>query len=128
MQAEDSFAMTGVSLDMANLVPGLLNIKVDKNVARSEYDIWAETDDRLSFSANVLSDGTLRLLALASIRNDAQFQGVLCLEEPENGVHPLHLKNMAYLLREMATSFNKPLPGRSTFTANLNHHSFCRID
>ncbi|MEO8954574.1 MAG: AAA family ATPase [Ktedonobacteraceae bacterium] len=111
MQAEDSFAMTGVSLDMANLVPGLLNIKVDKNVARSEYDIWAETDDEITFSANVLSDGTLRLLALASIRNDAQFQGVLCLEEPENGVHPLHLKNMAYLLREMATNYNNPLPG-----------------
>ncbi len=111
MQAEDSFAMTGVSLDMTNLVPGILNIKVDKNVARGEYDIWVETDDELTFSANVLSDGTLRLLALASIRNDARFQGVLCLEEPENGVHPLHLKNMAHLLREMATNFNNPLPG-----------------
>ncbi len=111
MQAEDSFAMTGVSLDMANLVPGILTIKVDKNVARGEYDILVETDDELTFSANVLSDGTLRLLALASIRNDAQFQGVLCLEEPENGVHPLHLKSMAHLLREMATVFNNPLPG-----------------
>lgn len=111
MQAEDSFAMTGVSLDMTNLVPGILNIKVGKNIARGEYDIWVETDDELTFSANVLSDGTLRLLALASIRNDAQFQGVLCLEEPENGVHPLHLNNMAQLLREMATNFNNPLSG-----------------
>lgn len=109
MQTEDAFAMTGVSLDMANLVPGILNIKTEKNVAQAEYDVLAETDDGLSLSANNLSDGTLRLLALATLRNDAQLHGVLCLEEPENGVHPLHLKNMARLLREMATDFNNPL-------------------
>lgn len=109
MQTEDAFAMTGVSLDMANLVPGILNIKTEKNVAQAEYDVLAETDDGLSLSANNLSDGTLRLLALATLRNDAQLHGVLCLEEPENGVHPLHLKNTARLLREMATDFNNPL-------------------
>jgi len=50
----------------------------------------------------------LRLLALATIKNDLQFQGTLCLEEPENGVHPQRLRNLAQLLRKMATNFNDP--------------------
>ncbi len=106
MQIEDEFAFHCVSLDMANLVPGILKIRLEKKQASNEYEIWAETTDQRTISVQALSDGTLRLLALAAIKNDQQFHGVLCLEEPENGVDPLHLKNMAHLLREMATDFN----------------------
>ncbi len=106
IQSQDEFTLTDISRDMANLVPGILKIRVEKNSASNEYSIWAETTDRQSLSAQVLSDGTLRLLALAAIRNFPRFYTVLCLEEPENGVHPLHLENMARLLREMATDFN----------------------
>src|SRR6266568_6287780 len=106
MQAEDKFALTDVSRDMANLVPGILKIKVEQDKPSDKYLIYAETSDQRNFSAMVLSDGTLRLLALATLRNDPQFHGVLCLEEPENGVDPLHMKNMVRLLREMATDFN----------------------
>jgi len=108
MQLEDKFALTDVSRDMANLVPGILKIRVEQDKPSDEYVIYAETSDQRSFSSQVLSDGTLRLLALATLRNDPQFHGVLCLEEPENGVHPLLLKNMARVLREMATDFNDP--------------------
>jgi predicted ATPase len=108
MQAEDEFALTDVSRTMANLVPGILKIRVEQNQASNKYEIWASTSDQLTFSAQVLSDGTLRLLALAALSNDTQFHGVLCLEEPENGVEPLHLRNMARILREMATDFNDP--------------------
>src|SRR6266487_5245176 len=106
MQAEDKFALTDVSRDMANLVPGILKIKVEQDKQSDKYLIYAETSDQRSFSSQVLSDGTLRLLALAAIKNDPQFQGTLCLEEPENGVDPLLLKNTAQVLREMATDFN----------------------
>ena len=106
MQAEDKFALTDVSRDMANLVPGIIKIRVEQDKPSDKYVIYAETSDRRSFSSQVLSDGTLRLLVLAALRNDPQFHGVLCLEEPENGVHPLLLRNMARVLREMATDFN----------------------
>ncbi|MCU0502099.1 MAG: hypothetical protein MUC51_10095 [Anaerolineae bacterium] len=33
----------------------------------------------------------LRLLALVTLKNDLQHRGVLCFEDPENGVHPFHL-------------------------------------
>jgi predicted ATPase len=105
MQTEDKFALTGVSLDMTNLVPGIIKVKVVKDKPTDKYLIWVEIDDKRTFSAEVLSDGTLRLLALAAVRNDPQLHGILCLEEPENGVHPLRLKKLADLLREMATDF-----------------------
>ena len=108
VQSQDEFTLTDISRDMANLVPGILKIRVEKNAASNEYYVRAETVDQQALSAQVLSDGTLRLLALAAIRNFPHFYSVLCLEEPENGVHPLHLENMARLLREMATDFNDP--------------------
>lgn len=108
IQAEDKSAFHFISLDMASLVPDILRIKVEQDKPSDKYVIYAETADHRSFSAGVLSDGTLRLLALATLANDPQFRGLLCLEEPENGIDPLHLKNMARLLSEMATDFNDP--------------------
>ncbi len=108
IRAQDPFAFHCVWLDLANLVPGILDIELDEDEARNQYIIRAKTDEQRSFSSQVLSDGTLRLLALATLRNDPQFHGVLCLEEPENGVHPSRLKNMVRLLRETATDFSDP--------------------
>ncbi len=108
IQQQDEMAFHFISMDMANLLSGILNIRVEKNVANNEYSVWADTADQRSFSAQVLSDGTLRLLALATLRNDPQFRGVLCIEEPDNGVEPLYLQRMARLLHEMATDLNDP--------------------
>ena len=106
IEKEDKFALTDISRDMANLVPGIVSIRLEQDKPGDKYVINAETADGRSFSSQVLSDGTLRLLALATLGNDPQFHGILCLEEPENGVHPFGLKNMARLLREMATDFD----------------------
>jgi predicted ATPase len=103
MQKEDRFALGYVSRDMANLVPGILKIRIERDKIGDRYMIYAEMTDKRVFSSQVLSDGTLRLLALATLKNDPQFHGILCLEEPENGVSPLHMETMARLLRKMAT-------------------------
>jgi predicted ATPase len=106
LQAEDEHSLIDISRDMANLVPGFHRVKVEKDDARGNYEIVVETVDEHTQPAQVLSDGTLRLLAIAAIRNDPHYHGILCLEEPENGVHPLHLHEMARILREMATDFH----------------------
>jgi len=106
MQAQDSFTLNDVSLDLANLVPGILKIEIDNDQERRRYIIRAITQDNRSFSSRVLSDGTLRMLALATLRNDPENQGVLCFEEPENGVHPFRLKKLVELLRGLASDFS----------------------
>lgn len=105
MQAEEPFSLNDVSSDLANLVPGVIKVELDKDQARNQYIIKVIMQDGSSFTSRVLSDGTLRMLALATLKNDSQHRGVLCFEEPENGVHPFRLKNIAHLLRELATNF-----------------------
>jgi predicted ATPase len=106
MQAEEPFSLTDVSTDLANLVPGVLKVEVEKDQARNQYIVKATMQDQTTFSSRVLSDGTLRMLALATLKNDPQHKGVLCFEEPENGVHPFRLKNIAMLLCQLATDFH----------------------
>jgi len=108
MQTEDEFALTDISRDMANLVPGIIRIRLDKNEAQGEYNVYAHTSDQRNFSARVLSDGSLRLLAVAVLSNDPHFRGTLCLEEPDEGIHAIHLQSMTRLLREMTTDFADP--------------------
>ncbi len=108
MLVEDKFALSGISRDLANLVPDLITIELKKDEVRNEYIIWAKYQDGRSFSSQVLSDGTLQLLALVTLKNDPQFSGVLCFEEPENGVHPSYLTGIAHLLRGLTTDFNDP--------------------
>jgi hypothetical protein len=48
------------------------------------------------------SDGTLRFLALALMEADPEETGVMCLEEPENGVHPSRIEAMLSLLQDIA--------------------------
>ena len=53
-----------------------------------------------------LSDGTLRYIALVLMLVDIQDRAVLCIEEPENGIHPSRVPNLAELLRDYAVDVN----------------------
>jgi hypothetical protein len=52
----------------------------------------------------VVSDGTLRVLALLTLLHDPRHRGLICFEEPENGVHPARLKPLVRRLKEMASA------------------------
>jgi predicted ATPase len=108
IKAEDPLAFQFISHDITSLVSDVLSVDVEKYDAIGEYGIRVTTSDKRTFTAQALSDGTLRLLALATLRNDPQFQGTICIEEPENGVQPLYLKQFARLLHDMATDFVDP--------------------
>lgn len=105
LSRQDEFALTDVSRDMANLVSGVLNIEVKAIPEREIFIVEVEMQDGQRFSSRVLSDGTLRLLTLVTLKNDSQYRGVLCLEEPENGVHPFRLRQMIETLEALSTNF-----------------------
>jgi predicted ATPase len=73
--------------------------------SKEQYVLISISQDGRKFSSQVLSEGTLRILALLVFKLDIQHKGVLCFEEPENGIHPFRLENMSTLLRELATNF-----------------------
>ena len=59
--------------------------------------------DRQPFSSRVVSDGTLRVLALLTLMHDPRQRGLVCFEELENGVHPFRLKSLIARLRDLVT-------------------------
>ncbi len=61
-------------------------------------------DDRV-FTSNVLSEGTLRIIALVSLMFDDRHRGLICFEEPENGIHPHRMEKIMRLLKGLSTQF-----------------------
>jgi len=63
-------------------------------------------------------------LALAILELDPEAQGLLCLEEPENGIHPERIPAMLELLQDIATDVNEPIgPDNPLRQVIINTHS-----
>lgn len=128
LQAISPYILTDISRDLAAMVPGIVSLDLEEDIARNRYIIWANMQDGRKFSSRVLSDGTLRLLALLTFKNDPEYRGVLCFEEPENGIHPHRLRTMLRVLQDMTTTFDSP-PNDEPFAQEplrqllLNTHS-----
>ncbi|HAI69402.1 MAG TPA: hypothetical protein DCM38_08200 [Gammaproteobacteria bacterium] len=96
-------ALVDIRADLVHLIPGIVDIRIEKDSPRREYRIEIVMHEGTAYSSNVVSDGTLRILALLTQFNDPQHQGLVCFEEPENGIHPQRLKSMIQRLRELVT-------------------------
>ncbi len=95
--------LTDLSADLAHLVPGITGIHIREDDAERQWQILIRTRTTGDYSSRVASDGTLRLLALLTALNDPRFGGVICFEEPENGVHPGRIKPLIELLRGLVS-------------------------
>ncbi|WP_454764947.1 AAA family ATPase [Cupriavidus campinensis] len=91
---------------LSELIPDVGKIDVDIDEKRQLRTLILETRDGLRYQARSLSDGTLRFLALAIIGEDRESGRVICLEEPENGIHPARIPAMMRLLKEMVVDTN----------------------
>lgn len=88
---------------LKELVNEVDEIDVDKDDKRDLLTLQIRFKDGLVLPAQSLSDGTLRFLGLAIIKEDSKSSGLICLEEPENGINPIKIEEMVKLLEEMAT-------------------------
>lgn len=93
-------AIADISADLAMLIPQVRSVRVLDDPKSREYAFDVEVRDGISFSSRVISDGTIRLLALLAVIDDPNRQGILCFEEPENGVHEGRIPDLIKLLRE----------------------------
>jgi predicted ATPase len=110
----DAGAIAGVVKDMKGLIPAINTITTRPIPDRGEVVVEVETQDKSKFSSRVLSDGTLRLLTLVSLKNNPAHRGVLCFEEPENGVQPLRLKQILDVLIALSTNIADETPGEDS--------------
>lgn len=84
-------------------------VRVDRDDQRQLLTIEVQGRDRTPLPARSLSDGTLRFLALAVLELDPETRGLICLEEPENGIHPDRIPAMLRLLQDIATGVDSPI-------------------
>ena len=71
-----------------------------------------------------LSDGTLRFLALSVLELDPKATGLICVEEPENSIHPSRIPLILRLLQDIATDVTLPSgPDNSLCQVIVNTHS-----
>ena len=109
---------------LADLIDDVRSVSIERDEKRELFTLSVAGRDKTPHAARSLSDGTLRFLALAVLEQDPEVQGVLCLEEPENGLHPARIPAMIKLLQDIATDATEPAsPDNPLRQVIVNTHS-----
>ena len=113
--------LSDIAAELASLIPSVSRLVAQNDPTQRQYSFSVQLTGDLTFSSRVISDGTLRLLALLTILNDPGRRGTLCFEEPENGVHEGRVPMLVEFLRNAANiSADPEVP---SFQILLNTHS-----
>lgn len=91
-----------VASRLVELIPGVTSVDVDSDEVRQQRTVQVTMQGKQRYSASSLSDGTLRFLALSVLASDPKATGLTCMEEPENGIHPLRIPEMLRLVRSLS--------------------------
>lgn len=100
---ESAALLSKVANRLSELVEDIQSVKVDVDSRRELLTLQIVDRSRTLHPARALSDGTLRFLALSILELDTSAHGLLCFEEPENGIHPERIPSMLRLLKDLAT-------------------------
>lgn len=104
----DEYNLKDISRRLNSFLPNFTEVNVYDDKANRQFIIKLRGEDGKEFSSRILSEGTLRLLALSILEFDDLHTSLLCFEEPENGIHPARIKAMAALLKDLSTDFTDP--------------------
>lgn len=120
----DELVYSQVANRLSELIEGVRSVSVDRDERRELLTLYLTDYDNTAHPAQALSDGTLRFLALAVLELDPETEGLLCLEEPENGIHPERIPAMIRLLQDIATDPEEPVgPDNPLRQVIVNTHS-----
>lgn len=101
LRAERRKHFDAVSRAVRSIVPSIESLSVDLDQRRGTLNLMIRQAG-VEYSSRVLSEGTLRVLALCTVALNPWSGSLLTLEEPENGVHPRRIELIARLLISLA--------------------------
>jgi predicted ATPase len=101
LRADHPKHFQAVSRTLRSIVPSVEELTVDLDKRRGTLDILIRQGG-VDYSSRIVSEGTLRVLALCAITVNPWGGSVVAFEEPENGVHPRRLELIAQLLLSLA--------------------------
>ena len=110
---------------LMELVPEVQQVELERDEVRQQLSVSVRMRGAgMSLGPRALSDGTLRFLALVTLSLDPNACEVLCMEEPENGMHPARIPNAVQLLRDFAVDAESPVDGENPLRQVIvNTHS-----
>ena len=86
---------TDASIEVEHLKEGRVGLRLAEN--------------GISFSARLISEGTLRLIGLLAAIHPKNPATMVAFEEPENGVHPVRLRIISEVLKNATQSYGKQI-------------------
>lgn len=109
---------------LADLVEDVSEVQVEEDPKRELRTLQVVDRRGTVHAARALSDGTLRFLALSILEQDPDSRGLLCFEEPENGINPKRIESMLKLLRDLAVDTSLEVgPDNPLRQVIINTHS-----
>lgn len=114
-----------IAAELSAIIPGVLAIDATRDDSRREFQVELTLRRGFHLPTALASDGTLRVLALLTALNDPKHGGVICFEEPENGVHPGRLRALIDHLTQLVTDPSSTVVDEPSPLAQLlmNSHS-----
>lgn len=101
LRAENPKYFEAIKRTLRSLIPNVEDLSVDLDKRRGSLDIQIRQGG-MDFSSRIVSEGTLRVLALCTIAVNPWSGSLLAFEEPENGVHPRRIELIVDLLTSLA--------------------------
>ena len=101
MEREHPATFEAMNRALRAVLPSIERVGVSSITDTGQLRLYV-IENGVRFEASLLSEGTLRILALIGITNSPAPASVVGYEEPENGVHPARLRWIAALLEEGA--------------------------
>ncbi len=124
MEEHSSRTCSQIAIRLSELIDDVRDISIDRDEKRELLTLTALDGEGTRHPARALSDGTLRFLALVVLEMDPETEGVLCLEEPENGIHPARIPAILKLLLDIAVDPFEPAgPDNPMRQVIINTHS-----
>jgi len=100
---------TRIANRLSALIDDVHDVTIERDEKRELLTILVSGREGVPFRARDLSDGTLRFLALSVLEADSAWGGLVCMEEPENGIHPTRIAAMLQLLEALAVDIGYPV-------------------
>ncbi|MDE0223097.1 MAG: AAA family ATPase [Spirochaetaceae bacterium] len=105
--------LEAISGRLGELIGGAHAPRVEVDPERDRLALCLLDRDGTVYPASTLADGALRLLAFVVLAHDPQTRGVLCMEDPERGIHPGRIPAVLELLMGIGVDPHQPVGERN---------------
>ena len=113
-----------VAARLSELIDDVAAVGIDRDERRELLTLEVKDHSGTIHPGRSLSDGTLRFLGLSILELDPKATGLICMEEPENGIHPARIPSILQLLQDIATDVSYPVgPDNPLCQVIVNTHS-----